>query len=147
MRTEPKELYPEADWYLFVGDATAIPVISAILESLPSSAKGVCIIEVPEKADEQVLQTDAAIDFIWLHNQTPEKGSTLAEVVRGVVLPETSKFAYVAAEFSTVKAVRYYLRKKMRWEQKELYAYSYWKAGVAEDKSKPDRQEEKNSIT
>ncbi len=146
MRTEPKELYPEADWYLLVGDATAIPVISAILESLPSTAKGVCMIEVPEKADEQVLQTKAAVEFIWLHNPTPDKGSVLAELVRGVVLEEKSRFAYVAAEFATVKAIRTYLRKEMDWQQNELYAYSYWKAGVSEDKSQPDRQKEKNSV-
>jgi len=43
MRTEPKELYPkDAEWYLLVGDATAIPVLRAILETLPASAKGVC---------------------------------------------------------------------------------------------------------
>ncbi len=146
MRTEPKELYPEADWYLLVGDATAIPVLGAILESLPATAKGVCIIEVPEEADEQVLKTNADIEFTWLHNKTPENGSALAETVRSVSLQEGSKFGYVAAEFSTVKDIRMYLRKELNWAQNELYAYSYWKAGVAEDKSQPDRQKEKNSI-
>lgn len=147
MRTEPKELYhKDAKWYLLVGDTTAIPVLSAILENLPASAQGICIIEVPTKEDEQVLQTDADIIFIWLYNKHPEEGSRLAETVKKINIPETDKFGYVACEFSSVKEIRNYLRKELGWTSNELYAYSYWKSGVAEDKSVTDRQAEKNSI-
>lgn len=147
MRTEAKELYPQnLQWYLLVGDATAIPVLVAILETLPKSAKGVCIIEVPTKADEQFLKTDADIDFIWLHNEHPENGSELAETVKKVEIPQTDKFGYVACEYASVKEIRNYLRKDLGWLANELNAYSYWKAGVAEDKSVTDRQKEKQEI-
>lgn len=145
MRLEGKELYPKADWYLLVGDATAIPVFSAILETLPSTAKGVCIIEVHEKADEQIFETKADIEFKWLHNQNPHLESNLPDAVKGISVPGVSKFGYVAAEFSNVKEIRTYLRKEKGWKQEELYAYSYWKAGVAEDQSQADRQKEKNT--
>lgn len=146
MRTEPRELYPPADWYLLVGDATAIPVLSAILETLPADKKGVCIIEVHGKDDEQLLPTNADIEFIWLHNASPQNGSELADFVRSIAIPETTKFGYVAAEFSSVKQIRSYLRVEKKWQQKELYAYSYWKFGMSEDKSQSDRQAEKNTI-
>ena len=71
MKLNKKELVPEANWYLLVGDATAIPVLSVILESLPSSAKGVCLIEVHGKEDEQELITKADIEFKWFHNTNP----------------------------------------------------------------------------
>lgn len=148
MRTEPKELYPkEAKWFLLVGDLTAIPVLSAILETLPSTAKGVCIIEVPSAEDEQILKTDAEITFVWLHNPKPENGSKLAQVVKKTEIPKDDKFGYVACEFSSVKEIRNYLRKELLWIANELHAYSYWKSGVAEDKSVTERQAEKNSIT
>lgn len=146
MHSEKSELYPKADHYLLVGDATAIPVLGAILEDLPANARGTCILEVHGPQEEQTLPTKAAIDFIWLHNAAPAEGSALPEIVKQQSLPENSRFGYVAAEFSAVKAIRAYLRKEKNWKQEELYAYSYWKAGVAEDKSSKERHQEKDSI-
>ena len=147
MKTEPKELYPkEAEWFLLAGDTTAIPVLGAILEALRESAKGTCIIEAPSKEDEQILNTKAKIDFIWLYNKHPENGSPLAQKVKEIRIPNLKKFGYVACEFSSVKEIRTYLRKKLGWNSTELYAYSFWKSGVAEDKSVTDRQKEKKSI-
>lgn len=149
MRTEPKELFPEtAEWFLFAGDLTALPAIRSILKKLPQNAKGVCVIEVPTKKDEQILETKATdIEFIWLHNPHPENGSKLANEVKKVQLATTQKFGFVACEFSSVKEIRSYLRNDCQWTSKELNAYSYWKIGVAEDKSVKDRQAEKHSIS
>lgn len=143
MKGKKSELYTQADNYLLVGDATAIPVLGAILEDLPATAQGTCIIEVHGKEDEQILNTKAAIDFTWLHNSDPQKGSELSRTVRELDLPLGDRFAYVAAEFSTVKEIRNYLRKEQNWRQSELYAYSYWKSGMAEDASAADRRKEK----
>lgn len=143
MKYGKNELYSRADHYLLVGDATGIPVLGAILEDLPHTAKGICIIEVHGKEDEQTLETKADIEFIWLYNNQPHRGSQLSDTVKKINLPESSRFGYVAAEFSSVKAIRNYLRKEKLWQREELYAYSYWKAGVAEDKSVADRQKEK----
>jgi NADPH-dependent ferric siderophore reductase len=45
-----------------------------------------------------------------------------------------------------VKEIRTYLRKEKNWTSKELNAYSYWKAGVAENESEKDRHKEKDSM-
>lgn len=145
MKNGKLELYAAAENYLLVGDATAIPVLGAILEDLPSTARGTCIIEVHGQADEQNLYTKAAINFIWLHNTHPDKGSELATQVKRLSLPTEKRFAYVAAEFTSVKEIRNYLRKEQDWQREELYAYSYWKSGVAEDKSATDRRAEKEA--
>lgn len=147
MKAQKSELYPQADWYFLIGDATAIPVIASILESLPQDAKGVVLLETPTKEDEQNLQKPEGVTIKWLHNPHPEKGSELAKMAQQQPLPTIkSKFAYVAAEFSTVKELRNYFRKDLGWTKDELYAYSYWKAGVAEDKSVTSRRDEKNSM-
>ena len=146
MKSEPVQLYGKAQNYLLVGDSAAMPVIGAILEDLPQNVNGICIIEVQSKADEQDLRTKANIDFQWLHNPHPEKGSHLATVVESLHLPDTDRFGYIAGEFNTVKRLRTYLRKEMGWDRDELYAYSFWKAGLAEDYSKQVRTEEKNAV-
>jgi len=144
MKSGKKELYTKATNYLLVGDATAIPVLSAILEDLGSHEKGICIIEVHDKEDEQQLKTKAAIQFIWLHNKNPQQKSDLPEVVKQQTLVQTDRSAYVAAEFSSVKEIRNYLRKDRNWKREELYAFSYWKSGVSEDKSQVDRHKERD---
>lgn len=145
MKPKSQPLYPPADNYLLVGDATAIPVLGAILESLPASAIGQCVIEVHGKADEQTLANPAELPITWLHNPHPENGSPLADAVRNLTLPSGQRFAYVAAEFETVKTIRHFLKTEQGWSKDELFASSYWKAGVAEDKSANDRRAEKSS--
>lgn len=147
MKPKNKALFPAADHFLLVGDATAIPVLGAILESLPDSATGQCIIEVHSKEDEQDLPTSANMAMTWLHNPHPMQGSQLAAVVKTLTLPssENSRFAYVASEFSSVKAIRQYLKGELGWLKDELYAFSYWKSGAAEDQSASDRRAEKEA--
>nr|WP_295865176.1 siderophore-interacting protein [uncultured Chitinophaga sp.] len=144
MHDMTKELFPAADWYFLIGDATAIPVLSAILESLPAHAKGRALIEVHSEADAQVITAPPGVSIDWLFNDNPEAGSLLACTARREQLPApgVSKFAYVAAEFSTVKALREYFRKDLRWTNDELDAFAYWKAGKSEDNSAAERHKE-----
>lgn len=147
MKLVKSDLYPQADWYFLIGDATAIPVISSILESLPAHARGIAILETFGKEDEQKLQKPDDFELVWIHNSHPEEVSELSNAVKLISIPEeVSKFAYVAAEFSTVKDLRNYFRKELGWNREELYAYSYWKSGVAEDRSVSERQAEKKSL-
>lgn len=145
MKTRAVELYRKAKNYLLVGDNSAIPVLGAILEDLPEDATGECIIEVFSEEDKQGLPTKANINFTWLINPNPEQGSVLAETVEALDLPENDRFGYVAAEFNTVKRLRTYLRKEQGWQREELYIYSFWKSGQAEEKSKKLRSDEKNT--
>lgn len=149
MKNASLELYPKADWYLLVGDATGIPVLASILESLPATAKGVAFIEVLNEKEKIPLRTAADIQINWIYHDTPGVGSPMAAAVRGAALPDrsrTSTFAYVASEFTTVKEVRSYLRNERGWDRESLHAYSYWKYGKSEDGSVKERQEEKRSL-
>ncbi|QNK61600.1 siderophore-interacting protein [Pedobacter sp. PAMC26386] len=145
MKAKESVIYPKADWYLLAADATGIPVIATILETLPSTATGIAYIEIPGKEDEQYLKTEADIQIIWIYNEHPGENRLLADAVRTVKIPEqthTTRFSYVAAEFSAVKDIRQFLRKEQNWDQSELYAYSYWKYGASEDGSVKARRQE-----
>jgi len=131
-RTE--DLYVPAEWYLLAGDATAIPVISVILESLPAEAKGVVYLEVSGPGEVMVLKKPEGIQIEWLNNSIAGTESPLPEKIRTLQIPENvSHFSYIAAENSAVKAIRNYLQKELKWNSIEYRAYSYWKAGVSDD--------------
>ncbi len=147
MKAKETTLFPKADYYFLIGDSTAIPVISVILETLPKEAVGKVILEVPGPLDEQTLVKPEGMEILWLHNSAPENGSEIAPTVRETPLPSTgSTFAYIAAEFSTVKDLRIYFRKELNFPKEALTAFSYWRAGIAEDQSAQQRQQERASI-
>lgn len=56
-----------ADWYLFAGDETAIPAISAAVEKLDAAAKGYVFLEVAGPEDEVGFDAPAGVDIAWIH--------------------------------------------------------------------------------
>ncbi|MCZ9883756.1 siderophore-interacting protein [Arthrobacter sp. B2a2-09] len=91
------ETYSGIEWrpglarrVLLAGDETAVPAISAILESLPVGITGQAFLEVPEAGDFQDLASDADIEITWLARgaalgRSRPHGELLKEAVRGAV--------------------------------------------------------------
>ena len=91
------ETYSGIEWrpglaqrILLAGDETAVPAISAILESLPPYMSGHAFLEVPEAGDFQELASPADIDITWLARgaaigQSRPHGQLLQEAVRNAV--------------------------------------------------------------
>ncbi|WP_300670523.1 siderophore-interacting protein [Soonwooa sp.] len=141
MKEAGRPLVGEADDFLLVGDATALPVIASILENLPKDAHAKVILEVPTHEDEMPIFSAANIEVEWLHNPNPEKGSRLAvkALAHQFQNKDSVNFVYCAAEYSTVKEVREYFRKTLAWDSQLIYTSSYWKAGASEDAMEADR--------
>jgi iron complex transport system ATP-binding protein len=79
-----------AQHVLLAGDETAVPAISAILESLPDYMSGHAILEVPEAGDFQDLKTAANVKITWLARgaaigRSRPHGQLLGEAVRAAV--------------------------------------------------------------
>ena len=141
--------YREADWYLLAGDQTALPAISAILELLPASAKGVAFIEVPDATEEQALDFDADIQVQWLHRNGVEAGKStlLQEAIRSTSVPDGRaeiRFVWVATEVSTAKEIRDYMKMKYQLAAHELHVAAYWKLGMDEEAYHEMRHREAN---
>jgi NADPH-dependent ferric siderophore reductase len=137
MKESTRPLVPDADSYLLVGDATALPVISAIAEQLPEGVNAKIIMETFGKEDEILCCSAANVDIEWLYNPAPEKGSRLAKKAKEFKFLENEqrKYVYVAAEYSTVKELRDYFRADPSLDSRALHAVSYWKAGESEDQA------------
>lgn len=75
---------------LLAGDETAVPAISAILESLPAYMSGHAFLEVPEAGDFLDLKTEANVEITWLARgaaigRSRPHGELLQQAVRKAV--------------------------------------------------------------
>ena len=75
---------------LLAGDETAVPAISAILETLPPYMSGQALLEVPQAGDFLELQSPADIEITWLARgavigRSRPHGQLLQEAVRTAV--------------------------------------------------------------
>ncbi len=103
---------PEAfDWYLLVGDETALPAIGRRIEELPATKPVIAVIEVPEAADAQQFQTAAPVgDRVGLSQRARSRRAEPAAAGGGADrLPKGDGYAFVAGEAQMSKALRHHL--------------------------------------
>jgi NADPH-dependent ferric siderophore reductase len=96
------------DWHLFVGDESAIPMVSAMIESLPAACQSLVLLEVPESADQRPIQGAGPVRTVWLARDGRPAGEAteLARAVQETTLPPGRGHAYIAAEAKVVLALR-----------------------------------------
>jgi NADPH-dependent ferric siderophore reductase len=122
------------DWYLLVGDDSALPAIARRLAELLPEATVLAFIEVDGPDDEQPLPTatDATIHWIHRDGDAPGTGGRLERAVREATFPEGEWFGFVAAETEVVHAVRTHLLEERGANRDWLGTSGYWKRGVAD---------------
>lgn len=129
-----------ADWYLLVGDHTAVPAIAALLESLPETARGHAIIEVPDEGEQQIIASHSQIQVQWLHSHDVAPGTTgaLERAVQAIEWPDAQAipFVWVGAESSAARAIRKYLREERGLDRRRMLVIGYWKQGFSETEYK-----------
>ncbi|MEP1446282.1 MAG: siderophore-interacting protein [Paraglaciecola sp.] len=144
----PKKLLnQDADWIIISGDMTALPAISVNLALLPKDTKGYAVLEVVDEADIQELAHPDNVQLIWVVNNPSANTEVLPLLERIKALPqlEGSLSVWVACEFSTMKAIRKYLRNTFELPKSHFYTSSYWKLGVCEDEHKIAKKEDAES--
>lgn len=142
MKVKSKPLYQLADWYVITGDHTALPVVSVILETLPSDAKGIAVIEVYGEEDILELEKPAGIEVRWKFNAHPGEESALVPFFNDLILqnPENS-FIFAAAEYHAINEIQQILKNTPNLDRQSWRTSAYWKYGQAEDASSEERRE------
>lgn len=118
------------DWYLLVGDETALPAIGRRLEELPAGARAVAFIEVADAAERQDLQAVASFELHWLERDTGGPG--LAARVAAARLPAGLGYAFVAGEAGMAAALRAHLVADRGFDPDRVKAAGYWRLGEAD---------------
>jgi NADPH-dependent ferric siderophore reductase len=121
------------DWYLLVGDETALPAIGRRIEELPEGATVLAFIEVENAAEEQRFATRADLTLTYVHRNGAPAGTTtlLQETVAAATFPQGVAYAYLAGEVNMSKAVRADLEGR-GFDPGYIKAAGYWHRGVAD---------------
>lgn len=121
------------DWYLFVGDETALPAIARRLEELRPQTRAIVVGAVSGPAEQQEFKTRAGLDVIWVHRplSRAEDPAPLMDAVRAITLPKSGDgYAWAAGESQTAKLLRRHLLDERRLDKAWVKAAGYWKRGA-----------------
>ncbi|QIL89061.1 siderophore-interacting protein [Microbulbifer sp. SH-1] len=141
-----KLIHPEGDWFLLVGDMTALPAISVNLELLPQNARGHAIIEITSEEDRQPLQCPPGVEIHWVVcRDINVPGGQLLSEIRALAWPEGRAAVWCACEFSTMRQLRDLFRNERPIEPSMRYISSYWKFGLSEDQHKQVKREDEET--
>lgn len=123
-------LHGDYDWYLLVGDETAIPAIGRRIEEL-RGRRVVAFIEIADAAEKDALnfQHDADIRWVQRHGLAPGHDDRLLHMLRLAELPEGEAYAFVAGEAAISKAVREHLTNERDFWPDNVKAAGYWRHG------------------
>jgi NADPH-dependent ferric siderophore reductase len=121
------------DWYLLVGDETALPAIGRRLEELRENTRVRAIVEVADAAEQQVLGSPAVLELSWLYRGHAPAGeaAALLAAVRGLTLPPGEGYAWIAGESHMARALREHLVNERGLPKAWVKAAGYWKRGAA----------------
>lgn len=132
---------PEADWYLYAGDASALPAIGAALEALPADSRGLAFLAVDTEEDILPLRAPEGIELVWaIGDHAGGDTNRLAESIAGREWPAGKVDVFAHGERESIKAIRKLL--KEREVPKEHISISgYWAYGRNEDRFQSEKRE------
>ncbi|MCE0556841.1 siderophore-interacting protein [Motilimonas sp. E26] len=139
----PEPLIQPADWHIIAGDLTAVPAISALLESLPADSQGYAFIELEDIADKHDIAHPQGVTLQWLVRDTNSDQYLLSNAISGLAKPEGAQTlsAFIAGENASVIACRKLLKDEYKLARKSMYAIPYWKRGKDEEAYHQERHD------
>lgn len=137
-----KSLHADADWFLLVGDMSALPAISVNLERLHNDATGYALLEIIHADDRQCIDVPPGIHVDWIVNPTPEEPNhVLMDAVEALPWKAGRPSVWAAGEFSQSLAIRAFLKSRHGVTRDQMYASSYWQIGQTEDGHKISKRQ------
>ncbi|MGA4508865.1 siderophore-interacting protein [Propionibacteriaceae bacterium G1746] len=139
----------DADFHLFVGDASALPAIAAGLERLQyidSRARGLALIEVHHEGVNDLVPP-AGVEVRWVvRGDEPYREERLADEVAALdwtTLGDVSVFAH--GERGAMKALRR-LFTQLQVPRERLSLSGYWALGRVEDEFQAEKRTEVGKV-
>lgn len=129
------------DWWLLIGDETALPAIGRRIEELPAKTPVISLVAVADAQEEQRFATQAEHRPIWVHRPPGQADdpAPLLGALETLSLPAGDGFIWIAGESRVARALRNHAVDVIRHPVQWLKASSYWVKGKADANEKLDR--------
>ena len=119
------------DWWLLIGDETALPAIGRRIEEAPAQTRVITVAAVPSPEDEQTFETAADHAALWVHRpiERADDPQPLLDALANVDLPRGEGYVWIAAEAKVARAVKAYIRDARGHPKDWMRASGYWARG------------------
>ena len=122
---------PDADWFLFAGDETALPAIGRYLNEMPEHVTGHALIEVGSKDDIIPVATRSRIKVTWLLRDSVAEitHSLIQDAIRAIDVPKDSckVYCWAGVEQGDYKPIHTYWRKELGLSRDDCVAMTFWR--------------------
>lgn len=118
------------DWYLLIGDETALPAIGRRVEELRAGVPVTTLAVIPDMRDVQTFQTRAAWSPRWLaRDGRTDDAALILAALESFERPPGDGFVWIAAEGAVARAVRSHLVVERAYSREWIKAAGYWARG------------------
>lgn len=117
------------DWYLLIGDETALPAIGRHVEELRAGVPVTTFVV----GESQQFETRASWTPHWFTRSSSfDDAELLCAALENYKLPDGEGFVWIAAEASVARSVRAYVLDELKHPREWSKAAGYWKRGEAD---------------
>lgn len=123
------------DWYLLIGDETALPAIGRRVESLRAGVLVKTIVVISGDAERQAFTTRAAWHALWVcrdGKQVDDAGLLRAALTDFGPLPDGDGYIWIAAEAHVARTLRTCVLETLGHPKTWVKASGYWMIGQAD---------------
>lgn len=120
------------DWYLLIGDETALPAIARRIEALRPGVPVTALIAADGPDDEFPLPARERLTVRWSFRQEDADDAARLIALVGDRLPDGEGYVWIAGEASVARAIRAHVIGTLGHPRAWTKAAGYWTKGVAD---------------
>jgi NADPH-dependent ferric siderophore reductase len=118
----------DTEWQLLIADMTGLPALTRAVEQLPSGMRAHVIAWASSEQDRQIVPTDAAVTYQWIHPSRSESvETTLLDAVDQFTLPTGIGYLWAATEAGEARAIRHLFHRQRGWTPDRFEIKGYWR--------------------
>ena len=119
------------DWYLLIGDETALPAIGRRMEELRPGVPAITLVVVDTAAEKQEFATAAKWTPLWIlrDRQPLDDANLLLLALSDLELPPGDGYVWIAGEACIAKSLRSYMSDVRGHPKDWMKASGYWSRG------------------